>query len=241
MSTDCEFYPLSHADSLPFHRIAAFNLINSVDVQETEARIKAYQAANASLISQNARADAAEAARIRDQDALDQSRRDRARQLAADRETAEAAEREASEKALMAQIENVSDESEIQRILKKARKESQKRKAEASTVPDEWAHLMRPPSPEPVAAGPNNESELEDAPRELWYDYSDLFTLGNYLSDPWNAMGSGEQAELQKIRADAGGFRTEAVWERSVRSAVQGMFCRPLDWPAEDVQLAGTA
>lgn len=217
--------------------LAAFNLINSVDVQETEARIKAFQQANAALISKNARQDAAEAAVIRDKDAEERRKRERARQLAAERDAAEAAEREASEKALVAKLEKTKDQSEIERILKEARAENKKRRDQSSTVSEEFLRLMRPPSPEPVQRGNGQESELDDAPRDRYYDYSDMFHLGDYLSDPLNVL----KDPAARARADAGAFRTEAVWERHVRSAVQSLFCRPVDWAPEDVQMAGTA
>lgn len=217
---------------------AAFNLINSVDVQETEARIKAFQQANAALISKNARQDAVEAARIREQDADDRKKREKARQLAAEREATDAAEREASEKALVARLEKTTDQSEIDRLVKESRLAAQKRRDQASTVSEDFLRLMRPPSPEPASRRQQGrDNELEDAPRDRYYDYSDMFHLGDYLSDPVTAL----KDPVARARADAGGFRNEAVWERHVRSAVQGLFCRPLDWPAEEVQLAGKA
>lgn len=142
----------------------------------------------------------------------------------------------------MAKLENVTDPAEIDRLLKQAKRDSKKRRADASVVPEEWSRLMKPPSP--VAQGPTNkgnESEWEDAPRDRWYDYGDMFRLGDYLSDPWNSWTSQQDKDGEaRARVSAGGFRAEAVWERSVRSAVQGLFCRPLDWAAEDVQMAGT-
>lgn len=211
-------------------------------MQATEARIKSYQQANAALIAQNQRLDSTESSAARSAEAREHAERAAKRKLIAELEEKEAAARVEQDQEFMASLENASDGKEAAMLLRKSKKEAERKRKEMQEIPEEWARLMGPSSLLPEDENMDGEKELvmEDPLSDLvtWYDCSGMYDIPDldegYALDPWTHFKPEE--EDFRLANIAAGYRAEEVWDRALRSAVMGLFNRPAGWA--DVAMA---
>lgn len=199
----------------------AFNLINDIDVPQTEARIARFRKDNAALIEANIQRDDAYAASLRAQEDLDRlTREERARTLAAE-EADERAARDAERRDLIDKLE--SSDKDATKLVAQSRaglaKRHHARTAAAGAVQSN-AKVLRSRAA---------QSAVPDVPhvplQDDWYAYKDKFLL---------RQEGYEDPTSEAVRRDregimcAGGYVVEQSWERAVRCAVAGLDIQPL-------------
>lgn len=225
---------------LRYRSYPAFNLINSIDVEETDRRILAYQRENAEQIDLQLSYEdqQAELVRLRDEEER-RLRAERALEFAK-QDLEDKKEKAAAEQELIKALEETSDDVSAKEVIKKQRavalKKSSARHAlqgiNAPNTSDSKPSLLskymgfnRSTFSEQEADPFEPEDPLSDYDT-LWYDYRDLFKLREenrpYRDEP-------TEMAIQDVKKQAGGFDVKmSVWERSIRSAVMGLTVRPL-------------
>jgi CDK-activating kinase assembly factor MAT1 len=208
----------------------AFNLINNIDIPETEARIAAYRAANAALIALNQQKEEAYAIELKEREEMDRKARElRAAELRREEEE-EREEKEKDRRALIDKLET--SDKDAWKLVAKSKANAQKRseaKATASGGMTDYAKLLKTRT---------SKVHIPDEPhvplQDDWYAYEDMFTLKEDGYDDWIS---------ENVRKDrdgvmrAGGYRVEEAWERALRCAVAGLDLIPLSVPDVPGQL----
>jgi CDK-activating kinase assembly factor MAT1 len=208
--------------------VAAFNLINDIDIPGTEARIQKFRTENAALIEANIHRDEAYATALREQEEADRRQREaHARELA----RLEEEERQLRVQERQQVIDQLgSGEGDPAKVVARARAEHARRmrakaldssSAESATASALQAtRALRARALQPNIPDPPHVPLQDD-----WYAYTDLYTLrseGYY--DPVS----------ERVRADedgtkrAGGYKIEEAWERALRCAVAALDIAPL-------------
>lgn len=220
----------------------AFNLINSIDVEETDRRILAYQRENAEQIDMQSSYEdqQAEFVRMRDEEER-RLRTERAMEFAK-QDLEDKKEKVAAEQELIKALEEGDDEVSAKEVIKKQRavalKKSSARHAlqhnsannsdSKPSLLSKYLSYNRSTFSEQEKDMYEPEDPMEDYDT-LFYDYRDLFDLRDESSQPGYRDDASENA-LRDVRRKAGGFDVKtSVWERSIRSAVMGLTVRPLD------------
>ncbi|KAF8580693.1 CDK-activating kinase assembly factor [Ramaria rubella] len=212
----------SYNDYLEMVEDITFNLINEVDVPETEARIASYRAENAALIQLNIQREKMDAQELQEEEERDRrEREERMRELRREEEE-ERQEREKERKAIIDGLES-GKEGSAARVIAKSRADALKRnaaRAASSAAASSQSKLLR--SRAAIA------STIPDVPHEAltddWYAYDDKYVVRTYYDDP----------QSESVRADregvmrAGGYRVDEAWERAIRMAVAGLEIAPL-------------
>jgi CDK-activating kinase assembly factor MAT1 len=199
----------------------AFNLINDVNLPETEARIQAYRAENAALIALNQQRELESARTLAEQEAL--ARADRASRADALRkeEADEATAREQERATLIDRLET--SDRDAGKLVARAKADSRKRRAateESSFLAQRGSSVLRARAAQNQVPDPPHVPLADD-----YYAYDDLYSLRpEGYRDP--------ASELVRQDADgimrAGGYQVEEAWERALRSAVAGLDIAPL-------------
>ena len=215
----------------------AFNLINELDIPQTEARIAAYRAENAALIELNIQRDEAYVQALREQeDAERREREQRASQLRREEEE-EREEREKEKREIIDKLET-SDKSAA-RLIAKSRANALKRstaRAAATTVVQSSAKLLRTRA----------ALDVRDVPhvpfQDNWYAYEDKYQLNPAgYDDPFSEEVRKDRTGIMR----GGGYNIEEAWGRALRCAVAALdlpplvglaFNSPQDLPALDTQ-----
>lgn len=217
----------------------AFNLINQVDVEETERRLQAYARENAEQIDMQSSFEDRQAELVRLQD--EEDRRQKAERAAefAKQDALDKEERAQQERNIIQALEE--GEGSAEKIVKKQRAVALKRSSARQALdplPPNTSNSK--PSLLSKYAGFNRANfaagniekdpfEPEDPMADYdqnWYDYRDLFTLRD-LSRPYVEQAT--EAALHDRKKLAGGMDVKrSVWERSVRSAVMGLWTPPV-------------
>ncbi|KAI9466005.1 CDK-activating kinase assembly factor [Lactarius psammicola] len=197
----------SYNDYLQEVEDLTFNLINDIDIPETQARIVAYRKENAALIELNQQREEAYAHALKEQE--DAERRER--QLRAEEiRRAEEEEREAREGERRALIDNLEhSDADAARLVAQARAEALKRAA-ARTAAAQQASAVVPDQP---------HVPLQDD----YYAYEDLYSLRSSYFDPASDAVRRDKEGIMR----AGGYRLEEAWERAIRSAMAGLDILP--------------
>ncbi|CAK9779453.1 CDK-activating kinase assembly factor [Cutaneotrichosporon oleaginosum] len=208
-----------------------FNLLNDIDVAETEARIAAYQSENASLITKNKHKAAMESMSASERDEVEKrAKAERARMI----EEAERVERAADEKAKAEIVDALSRQEGGEALAQEIRQRHAKAKADraaalAAAVPPSLALLAKDDGPvhspnSPAYAGPYVPIPYNDpdkAPWAEWYVLKDAYADG--------------RAGVVKAREDrdkiyrAGGWDVREYWEYEVRCAIESLCIEPLE------------
>lgn len=233
---------------------AAFNLINSIDVEETDRRILAYQRENAEQIDiQTSYEDQqADLVRLRDEEER-RLRAERALEFAK-QDLEDKKERKQAEDELIRALEETSDDVSAKEVIKKQRavalKKSSARHALQQGGKDNFTPNTSDSKPSLLSKymGFNRSTfseqekdqfEPEDPLQDydtLWYDYRDLFEL---KTEDNTYRDEASEAAIRDAKKIAGGFDVKmSVWERSIRSAVMGLTVRPLGTATPDVVMA---
>ncbi|KAG0144129.1 hypothetical protein CROQUDRAFT_672543 [Cronartium quercuum f. sp. fusiforme G11] len=208
-----------------------FNLINDVDVAETEAKIKKFKQENQDLIAQNVVHEARQAELIkRKEEAIKREREERKAELIRLEEEARKEERALKDETINSlATSDVSAEKLIarQRIL--AQKKSAAR-ALASDIATK-STLSMPSLHGLLDSTTNQTDEVQRPDIELelnkWNNYSNLFELQRF-EDAYRP-GYVDEQSISLVMNDnglafVGGFNLEDVWERQIRSSLMGLF-----------------
>ncbi|TEB36030.1 CDK-activating kinase assembly factor [Coprinellus micaceus] len=198
-----------------------FNLINEIDLPETEARIQKYKAENAALTELNVQREEAYVRALREQE--DQERREReTRAFELQREEEEERLlRESDKRSIIDKLET-SDKDALKVIAKakaQALKRSTARNASNSTAQSS-ALLLRS-----RAAQSNIVPDVPHAPfNDEYHAYESMFSLKSTYND---FMSDAVRKDREGIMR-AGGYMVEEAWERAIRCAVAGLDLSPL-------------
>lgn len=210
---------------------AAFNLLNDVDVLETEAKITAYQTENASLITKNQHQAAMESMSQTERDEVEKrAKAERARMI----EEAERVERAEDERVKAEIVDALSRQVGGEALAKEIRQRHAKAKsaraaALAAAVPPSLASLSKdegtahsPNSPAyagPYVAIPYNDPDK--APWGQWYDLRDEYADGR--------AGVVKAREDREKKFRAGGWDVHQFWEMEIRCAIESLCIEPLE------------
>lgn len=204
-------------------RYPAFNLINNIDVPETEARITAYRSANAALITLNLQREEAYALALKEQEDYDRKEREH---RAAEQRREEEEEREEKEKGRREIIDKLeTSEKDARKVVAKSRANALKRSTARTTSSSgamgmDYAKLLKTRT---------TKTTVPDEPhvplQDDWYAYEDMFVMppGGY-DDLFSEAVRKDREGIMR----AGGYKVEEAWERAVRSAVAGLDLPPL-------------
>lgn len=205
----------------------AFNLINDIDVPQTEARITQFRRENAAVIEANIQRDESYASSLRAQEESERQQREaRARALALEEE-AERAARAADKAELIDALENSGEGVDAAALVAAAaRRQREKEKKEK----ERRAAAADAPSAARVLRARTAQGAVPDVPhvplQDDWYAYEDKFELrrdAGYFDPASEAVRRDREGIMR-----AGGYIVEEAWERALRSAVAGLDIAPL-------------
>ncbi|KAH8117232.1 CDK-activating kinase assembly factor [Phellopilus nigrolimitatus] len=204
-----------------------FNLINDIDVPETEERVIAFRRENAAVIEANIQRDESYAASLREKEELDRQRREeRARTLAREEEDARSA-READRRELIDTLENSSTDARAL-VRRQREKERERRERELERERERQAgqsasaaSVLRARAAQSVIIPDTPHVPLQDD----WYAYEDKYALrADAYFDPMSEAVRQDREGIMR----GGGYIVEEAWERALRSAVAGLDLMPL-------------
>ncbi|KAF7974557.1 hypothetical protein HWV62_11914 [Athelia sp. TMB] len=216
----------------------AFNLINEIDIPETEKRIQAYRAENAALIELNIHREEQYAQALKEQE--ESERRDR-EQRAAEARREEEEEREERERGHRDIIDNLeTSDKDAAKVIARSRaaalKRTSARTTSATTIQSSsYAQLLRQRAAQSAVIPDVPHVPLQDD----WYAYEDMYTLKAVYQDSSSDAVRRDREGIMR----AGGYQVQDAWERAIRSAVAGLEVPPLigldDNPSDMIVAAG--
>ena len=203
-----------------------FNLINDIDVPETEARIAAYRKENAALIELNLQREEQYAQYLKEQEEAERQERE---QRALEFRRAEEEEREEREKERQEIIDKLeTSDKDAARLIARSRAEAHRRASarttSSSSTPSGNARLLRTRAAQSTVVPDVPHVPIQDD----WYAYEDMFVMKDSYVDPLSEAVRRDREGIMR----AGGYRVEEAWERALRSAVAGLEIVPLQGPA---------
>ncbi|KAF9567623.1 CDK-activating kinase assembly factor [Agrocybe pediades] len=204
-----------------------FNLINEIDIPQTEARIAAYKAENAALIELNIQREEAYAQTLREQEEMERRERElRASQLRREEEE-EREEKEKERREIIDKLET-SDKDAMKLIAKSranaAKRSSARAASSSSNVVQSNARLLRTRA----------AIDIPDVPHVPFNDnydcYEDKYQLrpGGYADFFSEAVRKDREGIMR-----AGGYKVEEAWDRALRFAVASLDLPPLQDPPD--------
>lgn len=200
-----------------------FNLINDIDIPETEARIAAYRQENAALIELNLQREEQYAQYLKEQEDADRQERE---QRALEYRRAEEEERDEREKGRQAIIDRLeTSDKDAARLIARSRAEALRRASARSSSSTSTlggnSLLLRN-----RAAQSTIVSDIPHVPiQDDWYAYDDMFVMKDSYVDPASEAVRRDRGGIMR----AGGYRVEEAWERALRSAVAGLEIEPAE------------
>ncbi|GJJ11991.1 hypothetical protein Clacol_006229 [Clathrus columnatus] len=214
----------SYNDYLEMVEDITFNLINEIDVPETEARIAVYRAENAALIQLNIQREKMEVQELIEEEERERSEREERMRLIRQEEEEERLEREKERKAIIDGLESAKDGTAA-RIIAQKRAEAHKRNAaRAALVSANSQQRTSRSRPSAINAAP----DVPDVPHipftDNWYSYDDKFTLKKTYDDTTSAAVLADRDGIMR----AGGYRVDEAWERAIRMTIAGLEIPPL-------------
>lgn len=221
----------SYNDYLQEVEDITFNLINDIDIPETQARIAAYRKENAAFIELNQQREEAYAQALKEQEEAER----RERQLRAEElRRAEEEERDAREGERRALIDNLENsDADAARLVAQARAEALKRAAARTAAAQQAVFAQQQEAMRLRAA--QNAAVVPDQPHvplsDTYYAYEDMYALRSSYFDPASDAVRRDKEGIMR----AGGYRVEEAWERALRYAVAGLDISP---PLGDVSLS---
>lgn len=197
----------------------AFNLINGIDVQETEARIVKYKQENAAIIEENIRREEQYAQYLKEQEEAERLEREQRAEELRKIEEAERQEREQGRQELIDKLETSDKDAKM--LIARSRAEAAKRAAARSSTSQRNASSF-------LRSRAVRSTAIPDVPhvpiQDDWYAYEDKFTLRNNYDDPISEAVRRDREGIMR----AGGYAIEEAWERAIRFAVAGLDLQPL-------------
>jgi len=209
-------------------RVLAFNLINDIDIPETEARIARYRAENAALIELNIQRDEAYAHQLKEQEDAERRERElRAQELRREEEE-EREEREKGKREIIDKLETSNKDAAkvIKQTRKNALKRSQARSASSQLMSN--SQLLR----SRAAQSTNIPDVPHVAIQDNYYVYADKFTMR--VEGYHDFLSEAVRKDREGIMR-GGGYKVEEAWERALRSAVAALDLPPLSGSAQSL------
>ncbi|KAF8969884.1 CDK-activating kinase assembly factor MAT1-domain-containing protein [Flammula alnicola] len=207
----------------------AFNLINEIDMPQTEARIAAYRAENAALIELNIQREEAYSQTLREQEEIEKREREqRASQLRREEEE----EREEREKT------SARSSTSSKRVTKTRETHCKKQGKRPSTYFSSCG-ISNGYSEQRQVVKVKAAKDIPDVPhvpfKDNYHCYEDKYQLkpGGYDDFFSEAVRKDHEGIMR-----AGGYKVEEAWDRALRYAVAGLDLPPLiglDIPIETV------
>lgn len=231
----------SYNDYLEMVEDIMFNLINEINVPETEARIAAYRAENAALIQLNIQREKLEMQEIAEDEERERLHREERIRLIRQEEEEERLEREYEKKAIIEGLVSVSiramwdvcgftnsffqessKEGSAAKIIALKRAEAHKRNAAKAALISATSQVRSTrPRPAPVSTVP----DVPHVPfTDNWYSYNNEYSLRKDYDDAASAAVSVDREGIMR----AGGYRVNEAWERAIKMAIAGLEISPL-------------
>ncbi|KAH9951284.1 CDK-activating kinase assembly factor MAT1-domain-containing protein [Amylocystis lapponica] len=217
----------SYNDYLEEVEDIAFNLINDIDIPQTEERIAKYRIENAALIESNVQREEQYIQYLKEQeDAERQEREQRALEL----RRAEEDEREEREKGRREIIDKLeTSDKDASKVIARSRADALRRASarSSSSALQSNSRLLRARAAQSTVVPDVPHVPLQDD----WYAYEDKFVIRESYDDPASEAVRRDREGIMR----AGGYRVEEAWERALRYAVAGLEIMPLEGsqPAE--------
>lgn len=212
----------SYNDYLEMVEDIMFNLINEINVPETEARIAAYRAENAALIQLNIQREKLELQEIAEDEERERLHKEERIRLIRQEEEEERLEREYEKKAIIEGLET-SKEGNAAKVIALKRAEAHKRNAAKAALLSATSQVRSTTRPRQTPV-----STVPDVPHvpitDNWYSYDDEFTLRKDYNDAASAAALADREGIMR----AGGYRVDEAWERAIRMAIAGLEISPL-------------
>ncbi|KAG1774296.1 CDK-activating kinase assembly factor MAT1-domain-containing protein [Suillus placidus] len=217
-----DFFDLhSYNDYLEEVEDITFNLINDVDIPQTEARILAHRKENSALIELNLQREEQYAQALKEQEELErQEKEQRALELRREQEI-EREERETAQREIIDRLETSTKSAA--KVIAKSRAEAMKRSSARSTtttVLRSNAQLLRARAAQSTVVPDPPHVPLQDD----WYAYEDLYTIRDQYDDMYSDAVRKDREGIMR----AGGYQVEEAWDRALRCAVAGLDLAPL-------------
>ncbi|KDQ13227.1 hypothetical protein BOTBODRAFT_33832 [Botryobasidium botryosum FD-172 SS1] len=221
----------SYNDYLEEVEDITFNLINEIDVAETEARIAAFRRENAALIELNIQREERDIQGLQEQEMRERREREEMAEEMRRIAEEERIEREKAKEEIINRLE--SSDASATDLIAKSRAEAAKRAARRKPL----AGLSASSARARLNGTAHSAVQAQDVPHvpltDTWYACEDKYVLRAEYDDPLS----------ERVRADeqgamrAGGYMLEQAWERALRTAVMGLNIMPL----EDEPASGSA
>lgn len=215
----------------------AFNLINDIDIPQTEARIAAYRVENAALIELNTQREEQNALYLKEQEEFERQQRE-IRALEARREEEEERDEKIKrERELIDKLETSTKDAS--KLVAKSLAEAQKRnnaRTQTSNLFASNSKLLRSRAAQSTVVPDVPHVAIQDD----WYAYQDKYEVKSNYYDPVSEAVRKDKDGIMR----AGGYRVEEAWERALRSAVAGLEILPLgdtSTPADEDVIMATA
>ncbi|KZT69047.1 CDK-activating kinase assembly factor [Daedalea quercina L-15889] len=209
----------SYNDYLEMVEDITFNLINDIDIPDTEARIAAYRRENAALIELNVQREEQYQKYLKEQEEAERQERE---QIALELRRLEEEEREERAKERREIIDKLeTSDKDAAKLVARSRADALRRahaRSSSSTVAN--ARLQRSRTAQSAVVADVPHVPLQDD----WYTYEDKFVLRDDYDDPASEAVRRDRDGIMR----AGGYRVEEAWERALRSAVAGLEIMPL-------------
>lgn len=202
----------------------AFNLINDIDVAETEARIARYRIENAALIELNIKREEEYQRYLQEQEELERQERELRAQEIRRLEEEERSEREKGKQAIIDKLET--SDKDAARLVAKSRLDAQRRasaraaSSSSTSLNQSSARLLRSRAAQSVVVPDVPHVPLQDE----YYTYDDMFKMRETYHDPVSEAVRRDREGIMR----AGGYVVEQAWERALRYAVAGLEIMPL-------------
>ncbi|KAK1220148.1 TFIIH/NER complex subunit [Marasmius sp. AFHP31] len=225
----------SYNDYLEEVEDIAFNLINNINVQETENRIATYKAANAALTALNLQREEAYALALKEQEEFERKEREaRAAQLAQEQQL-EREEKEREQREIIDKLET--SQKDARAVVAKSRANAAKRLANVSGAGKpqglaamgfgfgaDYAKLLKSRT-----ASKKGSNFVPDEPHvpfnDDWYSYDDLYVFKEGYDDVVSEAVRKDREGIMR----AGGYMVHEAWQRALVSAVAGLDLMPLE------------
>jgi CDK-activating kinase assembly factor MAT1 len=199
-----------------------FNLINDIDVPQTEARIAAYRAENVALIEMNLQREEAYAQSLKEQEEAERRERElRALELRREEEE-EREEREKDRREIIDKLET--SDKDAAKLVAKTRANALKRSAarsSSSPLLQSNAQLLRSRAAQSTV--------IPDVPhipfQDDYYAYEDMYQLKD--SGYEDVFSEAVRKDREGIMR-GGGYMVEEAWGRALMCAVAGLDVPPL-------------
>ncbi|KAH7107740.1 CDK-activating kinase assembly factor [Auriculariales sp. MPI-PUGE-AT-0066] len=213
----------AYNDYLEWVEEMTFNLINDLDLAETEAQIAQFKAENAAVLEQNLQLEERATQELQEDEERERALREQNARALQTRDDAERAQREQERRELIDQLQ--SSDAPARRLIKQAVQKRMSQRTEEVVRP---VPLLRSRIASTIADPPYKP--LADD----WWDYSDLYTMQNDYDDP---MSDAVRSDPNGVFR-AGGYIVQEAWGRALSSAVAGLDMKPVSVP--DVIMANS-